>query len=143
MRPEFELINFVPPTIAAVVFILIMSALKEPIRQNFNAVGAAGFATLYANGGFGMWEAVYMTIAVFPAYFGLKSYRWIGVAWLMHSGWDLAHHLYGNTLFHWAPSSSFGCFVMDALVAIWFFAGAPSVYDLVRRPSGGTRPVGS
>lgn len=142
MRPEFELINFVPPTIAAVVFILIMSAVKEPIRKNFNAVGAAGFATLYANGGFGMWEFAYMAIAVFPAYFGLKSYKWIGVAWLMHSGWDLVHHLYGNTMWHWAPSSSFGCFVMDALVAIWFFAGAPSVYGYLKQPDATSNLTG-
>lgn len=134
MRPEFELLTIIPPTIAAIVFVLIMSAVKEPIRQNFNAVGAAGFATLYASGGFGMWEILYMPITVFAAYFGLKSYKWIGVVWLMHSGWDLTHHLYGNTIFHWAPSSSFGCFVMDALVSVWFFAGAPSVYDYFKRP---------
>lgn len=128
MRPDFEIVSFIAPSIAAILFILIMSAVKEPHRQQFNAVAGAGFATLYANGGFGMWEFLYMALAVWPAYFGLRSYKWIGVAWLMHSGWDLAHHLYGNTLWHWAPASSFGCFVMDASVSIWFFAGAPSVF---------------
>ena len=142
MRPEFELVSFVSPTIAAIVFILIMSVVREPTRQNFNAVAAAGFATLYGNGGFGAWEFVYMAIAVFPAYLGLKHYAWIGVAWLMHSGWDLAHHLYGNTLFHDHPGTSFGCFVMDALVAVWFFAGAPSVYDYFRRTDTSARAPG-
>lgn len=132
MRPDFEIANFLAPTIAAVVFILIMSAVKEPTRQKFNAVAGAGFATLYANGGFGLWEIGYMTAAFFPAYLGLRSYRWIGVVWLMHAGWDLAHHLYGNTLFQWAPSSSFGCFIMDAIVSVWFFLGAPSLFDRFR-----------
>lgn len=132
MRPDFEIANFVAPTIVAVVFILIMSTAKEPTRQNFNAVASAGFATLYANGGFGMWEVAYMAVAFFPAYLGLRSYSWIGVVWLMHAGWDLAHHLYGNTLFHWAPSSSFGCLVMDAIVSVWFFLGAPSIFDRYR-----------
>jgi len=132
LRPAFELASFVAPTIAAAVFIVAMSAVREPTRQRFNAVGAAGFATLYLNGGYGLWEFLYMSIAVFPAYLGLRSYTWIGVAWFMHSAWDLVHHLYGNTLWHWAPSSSFGCFVMDALVAIWFFAGAPSVFEALR-----------
>jgi len=135
VRPELVLPGVIAPAIAAVIFIAVMSAVKEPVRREFNAVAAAGFATLYANGGFGIWEIFYMALAVFPAYFGLRSYRWIGAAWMSHAGWDLMHHLYGNTLFHWAPSSSLGCFVMDALVALWFFAGAPSVYAWAKKRS--------
>jgi hypothetical protein len=32
--------------------------------------------------------------------------------------------------------SSFGCAVLDALIALWFLAGAPSVFSLARRNLG-------
>jgi hypothetical protein len=109
-----------------------MSAVREPMRQRSNAIIAAGFATLYVNGGLGAWEFAYMGVATVPAYLGLRSYTWIGVAWLMHTGWDLVHHFCGNPLWHFAEMSSIGCAVTDAVVALWFFAGAPSVYALLR-----------
>jgi hypothetical protein len=57
----------------------------------------------------------------YVAYRGLESYRFIGVAWLMHSGWDVAHHLWGHPIMFFAPTSSFQCGVCDAVLAIWFF----------------------
>ena len=120
------------PLIPALVFVLAMSLVREPERQRLNAIVAAGFGGLYLNGGLGAWEFVYMAIAIVPAYLGLRSYSWIGVAWLMHTGWDLVHHFHGNPLWHWAESSSVGCAVMDAAVAVWFFAGAPSFFDRLR-----------
>ena len=129
IRPE----HLWGPLIPALLFVLTMSAVPEPVRLRLNAVIAAGFATLYINGGLGFWEFAYMGVATVPAYLGQRSYRWIGVAWLMHTGWDLVHHFHGNPLWHWSESSSMGCAVMDAAVAVWFFAGAPSVYAWRRR----------
>jgi len=74
-----------------------------------------------------MWEVVFPVVAMPIAYRGLRSYSFIGVAWLMHSGWDLVHHLWGNPIWPFMPTSSFGCLIFDALIAIWFLASAPSL----------------
>lgn len=128
---EIQFSHFWMSAIPAVVFVLVMSLVREPARQRLNSVLAGGLASLYVNGGLGLWEFVYMGLATIPAYLGLRSYRFIGVAWLMHTGWDLVHHFYANAIWHWAEMSSFGYAVMNALVAVWFFAGAPSVYALL------------
>jgi len=69
-------------------------------------------------------------------YLGLRSYRFIGVAWLMHSCWDIVHHLWGNPIWPFMPTSSFGCFVFDSLIGVWFLAGAPSMAPFPWRRSG-------
>lgn len=105
--------------------------------MRIGAVSAAGFSVLYLNGGFGAWEFVYAMLATVPAYYAQLSFKAIGAAWLMHGCWDILHHFYGNTLWHWAPTSSLGCGIMDPLVAIWYFAGAPSIFERfgMARPS--------
>jgi hypothetical protein len=39
---------------------------------------------------------------------------------------DIAHHLWGNPIWPFMPSSAFGCMVFDSVIALWFLAGAPS-----------------
>ncbi len=118
--------------VVAAVFVVLMSLLKEPTRQRFNAVFVAGAGSVYFSGGLGLWEFVLPTVVSLLAYRGLTSYRFIGFAWLAHTGFDVLHHLYGSPIISFAPTSSFGCAICDPLLAIWFFAGAPSVF---RRPS--------
>jgi len=79
------------------------------------------------NGGFGKWELVYSLLATPVVYAGLRSYRFIGIAWLMDAAWDLAHHLWGNAIWPFMPSSSWGCMIFDGLIAIWFLARAPAL----------------
>jgi hypothetical protein len=111
--------------VGALVFILLMSALKEPTRQKFNAILVAGAGAAYLNGGLGLWELVYVAVATVVAYQGLRSYRFIALAWWMHAGWDAVHHLYATPIWPWSPTSSAGCAVLDSLIAVWFFLGAP------------------
>src|SRR4029450_992877 len=120
-------VDYAGPAAGALVFVLTMSLVKAPARRTFNAVLVAGASGVYLSGGFGPWELLYPAIAAPMAYLGLESYRWIGAAWLMHAGWDLAHHLWGNPIWPFMPSSSFGCLIFDSLIAIWFLAGARSV----------------
>lgn len=120
------------PLIPTLLVIVILSRLSDETRMRWSAVSAAGFTGLYLNGGFGVWEFVYMVVASVPAYYAQRSYTATGVAWLMHGCWDVLHHLYGNTLWHWDAMSSLGCAIMDPLVALWFFAGAPSVFGKLR-----------
>ena len=115
------------PAIGAAVFMAIMSLVGEPARRRFNAIFAAGAVGAYIGGSFGAWELLYPVMATPFVYLGLKSHRFIGIAWLMHAGWDLLHHLWGRPIWPFMRTSSFGCMIFDSLIAIWFLAGAPSL----------------
>lgn len=120
--------DLVSPLAFAVVFVGLMSLLKEPVRRNFNVILVAGACSAYLSGGFGPWELAYPLIASPIVYLGLRSHRYIGIGWLMHACWDVAHHLYGNPIWPWMPTSSFGCLIFDSTIAVWFLAGAPSLF---------------
>jgi hypothetical protein len=122
--------DYIGPMIGAGVFVLVMSLVREPARRTFNAVLIAGASGVYMSGGFGVWELVYPLIVTPVVYLGLSSYRFIGLAWLMHAAWDLPHHFWGHPIWPFMPTSSFGCVIFDSLVAIWFLAGAPSLVAL-------------
>jgi hypothetical protein len=126
--PPLLIVDFVAPAIGALAFIVVMSLVSEPARRTINAMIVAGASGAYlSGGGFGIWEVVFPLAAVPMAYRGLHSYPFIGLAWLMHSAWDIVHHLWGNPIWPFMPTSSFGCMIFDALIAMWFLAGAPSV----------------
>ena len=127
-----DLADYLGPAFAALMFILIMSLVREPARRNFNAVFVGGAMGVYISGGLGPWELLFAVIGIFVAYLGLRSHRFIGTAWLMHSTWDLVHHLFGNPIWPFMKTSSFGCLIFDALIAVWFLAGAPSVVEVAR-----------
>jgi hypothetical protein len=118
--------DVIGPFIAALLFVAVMSLIREPVRRDLNAVLVAGAALAYLNGGFGIWELAFPAVYTPIAYFALRSYRFVGVAWLMHAAWDIVHHLYGNPLWPFMPTSSFGCLVFDSSIAVWFLAGARS-----------------
>ncbi|WP_081903456.1 DUF6010 family protein [Microbispora rosea] len=63
---------------------------------------------------------------------GLESWTFIGIAWLLHTGWDILHHLKGSPIIPFAHDSSFGCAVCDPVIALWCFWGGPSLISLVR-----------
>lgn len=123
--------DLVGPVFAAVGFVVLMSMVREPARRNFNAIFVAGASAAYLGGGLGVWELPYIAVAgCVVSYLGLRSHVFIGIAWLMHTCWDVVHHCYANPLWSFMPSSSAGCAVFDAVIAIWFLAGAPSVFAL-------------
>ena len=124
--------SVIGPIIVALVFISLCSLIGEPSRRNFNAIVVAGAGAAYLNGGFGIWEFAFTVVVTFCAFRGLRSYNWIGAAWLLHTGWDVLHHLYGNPIVPFAAGSSLGCAICDPVISLWCFAGAPSVYDLLR-----------
>jgi hypothetical protein len=146
--PPLHVLDFVGPALGAVAFVLIMSRVREPARRSFNAIFVAGAGGVYLSGGLGPWELLYPAATVPVVYLGLRSHRFIGLAWLMHSSWDVVHHLWGNPIWPFMPTSSFGCMVFDALIAIWFLADAPTIPAFAaRRPAlqhaGGERGWGS
>jgi hypothetical protein len=134
--PGPALVKVLAPIAIALVYISLSSLLREPARQNFNAVFLAGAGAAYLSGGFGVWEFVFTALVTLCAFRGLSSYGFIGAGWLLHTIWDALHHLYGNPIVPFAPDSSLGCAICDPVIALWLFAGAPSVYGLLRRRTG-------
>jgi len=130
---EFTIINALVAALIGLVFIIIMSFVKEPSRQKINAIIIAGAGGVYWSGGLGVWEYIFGAVMLFVAFKALKHYYFIGIGWLMHTGWDIMHHLYGDPIIHFAPLSSAGCAVCDAVLAIWFFFGAPTIWNVFKK----------
>ena len=125
------------PVIIAIAGIGLLSLLKEPGRRHLMAilVGGAGSAYL-SGGGLGKWELAFCAVMSLCAYRGLGSYRFLGIGWLLHTAWDILHHLHGSPVLPFDPTSSLGCAICDPVLAVWCFAGAPSLYDIYRMGRG-------
>jgi len=136
IRPELTLLNILAPLIVALIFIAACSLLKEPGRRQFSAIMIAGAGAAYLNGGLLGWEFAFCTVMTYLAYRGLNNYRYIAVGWLLHTVWDVVHHLYGNPIVPFVPLSSAGCAICDMALALWYFRGAPSIFGWFRRAAG-------
>ena len=100
--------NIVTPILIGLLYCAAVSLVPEPARRRFNAIFVAGAGAAYlSSGALGPWE-------------------------LLHTGWDVVHHLMGAPILPFAPISSFGCAICDPVIALWCFAGGPSVRDLRR-----------
>jgi hypothetical protein len=124
--PPLALMDYIGPVLGAIVYILALSLVKEPARHTLNALIVAGASSAYLAGGFGLWELAYPVVATPIVYAGLRSYRWLAGAWLVHAGWDIVHFIWGNPIWPFMSTSSFGCMIFDATIAAWFMSGAPS-----------------
>ena len=123
--------QLISPIFVAFIWVSAFSLLKEPARQKLSAIMIAGAGAAYLNGGLGIWEFAASAVFTFLAYKGLAEYRFIGVGWLLHTGWDLVHHLYGNPIVPFVPSSSAGCAIRDTVLAFWYFFGARSLFGAI------------
>lgn len=130
MDTHFTFINALAAVGIALVFIAVMSLVKEPYRQKINALTIAAAGTIYWSNGLGFYEFPLGIIMIFLAYKGLKNYNYIAIGWLVHTVYDVLHHFYGQPIIPMDPSSSAGCAVCDPILAIWFFFGAPSIYTV-------------
>ena len=120
-------------TLMAGIVILLGSLAHNPGRRLGNAIGLAVAGGTYIDGGFGAWEFGFAIVVAYCAYRALQTssfggYRALGVGWTLHAAWDVAHHLTGKPMVGWIPTSSAECVVTDLLIAVWFFAGARSVF---------------
>lgn len=132
--PDFTSMTALGAVVVAIFYILLSSLIKEPERQKVSAVIVAGAGAAYLSGGLGPWEFGFCTLMTFIAYKGLTNYQYLGIGWLLHTGWDIVHHLYANPIVPFEPSSSAGCAVCDTILALWFFAKAPSLFNWLRNP---------
>lgn len=124
-------LSILGPILVGLVYIAVSSLLAEPGRQKFNAVMVAGAGAAYISGGaLGLWELAFTALVTVCAFKGLKDYRWLGVGWLLHTGWDIVHQLKGAPIIPSLSHSSSGCAICDPVIAIWMFRGAPSIPTL-------------
>lgn len=130
METHFTLVGAMCAVGVALLFITLMSLVREPYRQTINALIIAGAGATYWSGGLGFYEFPLGVIMIFLAYKGLKNYHYVAVGWLVHTVYDVLHHLYGNPIIPMAPLSSAGCAVCDPVLAIWFFLGAPGIFNV-------------
>jgi len=78
----------------------------------------------------GVW--IFTTIVTWSHTKGLNPYGFIGVVGVLHTGWDILHHLYGNPIVPFAPTSFLGlCAICDPVIAAWCFAAPLPMYRLV------------
>jgi hypothetical protein len=132
-----RLIDVIAPIVVAFIYIGAVSFFNEPQRRHFNAIMIAGAGAAYLNGGFGVWEFTFTTVVTFFAYRGLQSYRFIGIGWLLHTAWDVLHHLYGSPIVPFVATSSLGCAICDPVIAAWCFAGGPTGSPSTERNGNG------
>ncbi|MFE2267070.1 DUF6010 family protein [Streptomyces griseosporeus] len=115
---------YVMPVVIGIVYALLMSLVREPHRRRFNALMVGGAGAAYLSGGaLGGWEFAFTAVATYVAYRGLESWTWIGVGWLLHTGWDIVHHLKGQPIIPFLHDSSFGCAICDPVIALWCLRG--------------------
>lgn len=120
---------YVAPVMVGLVLVALLSLIPERSRRPFSAVflAGAGAAYLSSTDGFGPLEMVFTAVMTLVAFLGLRSYRWIGVGWLLHTCWDAAHAAKGSPILPFAEHSSLGCAICDPVLALWYFAGAEPV----------------
>ncbi|MGW5972526.1 DUF6010 family protein [Streptomyces sp. NPDC055186] len=136
--------QYVVPVGIGVLYALLMSLVREPHRRRLNAVMVAGAGAAYlSGGGLGGWEFAFTALITYVAFRGLDSWTFIGVGWLLHTAWDVVHHLEGDPIIPFAPTSSLGCAICDPVIALWCLWGGPSLIDLVRRRGRGHRHGGT
>jgi hypothetical protein len=122
------------PLVIGVVFVLLSSLIPDRHRRPFNAVLVAGAGAAYlSGGGLGPGELLFTTVLALVAYRGLTSWRFIGLGWLLHTAWDVVHHLRGEPILPFDHNSSLGCAICDPVIAIWCLAGGPSLTTMLGR----------
>lgn len=132
MHPELQPV--ITAVVVGILFPLLVGFVPESIRWRSMAITVSVAAGAYLNGGFGLWEFAFAVAVGVCGYLGLRSYRFIALGWLLHTGWDIAHHAAGLPMISWLPTSSLECAVSDTFFAVWFLLGAPAV---VRPPWAG------
>ena len=104
----------------------------------------AGAGAAYLGAGLGPWEFAYtaITTCITSGDFHC-SYVFIGIAWLLHTGWDIVHHLYAEhgSCRSW-QTRWLGCAICNPVIALWCLVGTPSLLRRGERPISPTAPPG-
>ncbi|GAA1756829.1 DUF6010 family protein [Nonomuraea bangladeshensis] len=137
-----NLMSVLMPILIGIVCVCLLSLIPDPHRRRANAVLVAGAGAAYlSGGGLGYAEFVLPVVMTYVAFRGLDSWTWIGAGWLLHTAWDVLHHLNASPILAFAGDSSFGCAVCDPVIALWCLAGGPPVLARLRDRLRRTAPA--
>jgi hypothetical protein len=131
-KPSLDFVHIFFPLLVGGAFVAAVSLLREPKRRQFSALMIAGAGATYFGAGFGLWEVAFCGVMTWIAYRALGGYRYAGIGWVLHIGWDVLHHLYGRPILPFLPLSSAGCALCDSVIAAWYFLNAPSLFRYIR-----------
>ncbi|WP_228034656.1 DUF6010 family protein [Streptomyces spongiae] len=124
--------QYAMPVVIGLLYALLMSLIREPHRRRLNAIMVAGAGAAYlSGGGLGGWEFAFTAVVTYVAYRGLESWTFIGVAWLLHTAWDVVHHIKGNPIIPFLHTSSLGCAICDPVIALWCLAGGRTPREIL------------
>ncbi len=112
--------------VVGVASIVGIGFVDYQLRLNFASLMLAFCGGCYVNGPFGKIETVAGSLFFLCAFIGLYNPLWIGFGWLLHGISDTFHHYADYPLVHWVWFSSLGCAIIDPMLAIYFFMGAPT-----------------
>ena len=130
MRTHFHATNLVPAICGPLVLIALLSTQPKLRRSRVVGVLAAVAAGTYINAGFGAWELAASFAMGAVAYQGIfGNDAMVGIAWIMHAGWDFLHHLNDVPLIDLIPSSAIECAITDIILAGWALVGFPSIFS--------------
>ena len=122
MRPvPTDVMDTLGPAIGALVFVVVMTRIRDPQRLTFNSLFVTGASAAYIGGGLGVIELLFPALLLPINWLTRTSYRAIGVAWWLHAAWDLVHHLWADPIWPFMEMSSWGCLVFDLLIGAWLF----------------------
>ncbi|MFF8904459.1 DUF6010 family protein [Streptomyces olivaceoviridis] len=118
------------PLLIGLLYVTLTSLAPEPHRRRLNAVVVAGAGAAYlGGGGLGGWEFAFTALATCVASKGLDSWAFIGVGRLLHTAWDVVHHLKGHPIIPFAHASSSGCALCGLVIAVWCLAGGRAPWE--------------
>jgi len=141
VTPNLEIMTVLAPLLIGVLYVCLNSLIQEPHRRRFNAIMVAGAGAAYlSGGGVGTWEFAFTAIITYVAYRGLESWTFIGIAWLLHTAWDIVHHLQGSPIIPFLEQSSLGCALCDPVIALWCLWGGPSLTDAKQKITSAITP---
>lgn len=138
--PEVGIPQIIGAIVVASLYISVFSLVKEENRTRINAIVLAGAGAAYLSSGLGPWEFAFCTVISVVAYKGLTRNYMIGIGWILHTCWDIIHHLYADAIVPMDPTSSFGCAICDPIMAMWFFMGAPNIWQVIKQKLGNGKP---
>src|SRR4051794_16152255 len=105
------MLPYILPVVIGAAFVAVMSLVRDRVvRLRLNAAVTVGASGIYLSGGaFGPWELLACAVIFACAYRGFGAWKWVGVAWLLHTCLDIAHAVKGVDLLPFAKHSSLGC----------------------------------
>ncbi|MFL4903366.1 DUF6010 family protein [Streptomyces sp. MMS24-I2-30] len=133
--------RYVVPVVIGLLYVLLMCLLREPHRLRLNAVMVAGAGAAYlSSGGLDGWDVAFTVVVTYVAFRAVDSWTFVGIGWLLHTAWDVVHHLKGSPLLPFFHDSSLGCAICDPVIAIWCLSGGRTWRERRRSEPEGAVP---